>query len=112
MYKNYNKYGDTQFTRTNLEEPEEMESAPMDTRNCEPTPLPIPIEIYVEVVNCRKLNLRELPDKTGKVLAVLSIGDVLKLDTIFPSDIDGWMRVHTTDTNPIYGYVKAEFVKY
>ena len=71
-------------------------------------------ELICVVSNCNKLNIREEPSTTAKILCVVDKGtevivDQTPSDPSFDDDIhDVWVHVRTKD---VVGYVMGEFLK-
>ena len=59
-----------------------------------------------QVVNCRTVNLRKGPNKNADVLAILPVGECVK---ILKNQGKGWFTVATEDCPK--GYIMEEFVK-
>lgn len=59
------------------------------------------------VVNCEKLNVRESPNKSSKVLDVLTVGSSLEFMELNDKKID-WYKVITN--KKVEGYCMKEFI--
>lgn len=58
------------------------------------------------VFNCSKLNLREIPDITGKVLTILKVGQILYLGETHGE----WIEVQG-DRGDVIGYVMNKYIE-
>lgn len=66
------------------------------------------VEDEIVIVDALRLNMREIPDMTGKVLLILDKGTEL----IYISEKNGWTEVEYCSGNKgLCGYCKSEFLK-
>jgi uncharacterized protein YgiM (DUF1202 family) len=66
--------------------------------------------IHGMVINCYRLNVREMPSKTSKILCVIDSGTVVMVEPIYnTTNIDDtWVHIRVND---IVGYVKGQYLK-
>ena len=57
------------------------------------------------IINCTKLNVRNLPTKKSKSIYVINSEDTFRIT----SRAEDWLRI--TTSNNIIGYVMAEYVE-
>lgn len=72
----------------------------------EPAPEAIPVDVG-KVVNCDMLNVREKPDRTAKVLEVISKG--ASVDVFTTESTNDWYKVNTNEG--FIGYCMKEYIK-
>lgn len=61
----------------------------------------------VTVCNCKKLNVREKPNKESEILHIVNAGDQLET-TSSMSGTTAWIKISVGD---VHGFVMKEYVK-